>query len=364
LIAACPECLRRAWLVARLSPNLDRARERWGSLESAFALGDADLIAALGGAGTAALRAAYAAHDPHAAAATCEAAGLDAVCRHDSRYPRPLAQAPDAPAMLHVAGGLSRLSELAAAPAVALVGARRATPYGVEVARMLGRGLGAAGVTVVSGMALGVDSAAHDGALVANGGTVAVLAGGADVPYPRSKRQLHGRLVADACVVSELPPGTPSRRWGFPARNRLIAGLSQITVVVEAAERSGSLITARVARELGREVAAVPGRITAPSARGANDLICDGAHPIRGVEDLLDLLFGPGGGRERTAAQREAPVDQRLRAVLDAVADGRDTLAALARTPAEAEGAMIALAELELSGHLRRGVGGRYVPVG
>ena len=162
--------------------------------------------------------------------------------------------ADDAPAVLHVAGD----PEVLPAPdevAVAIVGARRATPYGLEVARALGRGLAAARVTVVSGMALGIDAAAHAGALEVGGPTIAVLAGGADVPYPRSRPALHRRIVGGGgCVVSEMPPGFTPLKWGFPARNRIIAGLAAATIVVEAAERSGSLITAEFAQDLGRVV--------------------------------------------------------------------------------------------------------------
>ena len=156
--------------------------------------------------------------------------------------------------MLHVVGELERFLALLSEPAVAIVGARRPSPYGVTVARSLGRGLGAAGVTVVSGMARGIDSAAHRGALDAviaptpgrrppgpqpEAPTIAVLAGAAEIPYPASARNLHGRIGAAGAIVSELPPGTTARRWMFPARNRIIAALSAMTVVVEARERSG-----------------------------------------------------------------------------------------------------------------------------
>jgi len=362
-VSACDGCLRRTALVARLSAHLDRARERWGSVTSLLTLEDDALLAALARARAGAVAGTLETFDPAAARAACAAAGLGAVCRHDAElYPRTLLDAPDAPAVLHVTGGAERLGALLNPPAVALVGARRATPHGLEAARMLARGLGVAGVTVVSGMALGVDAAAHAGALDAGGASVAVLAGGADVPYPASERRLHARLVAAGCVVSELPPGTRPRRWGFPARNRIIAGLAQVTVVVEAAERSGSLITARVARELGRDVAAVPGRITSPRARGALDLLFDGAHLIRDARDLLELLRWPGA-QDSAPPGPGAGLDPRLRVVLEAVADGRDTVAALAASPAQASAAGVALGELELMGRLRRVPGGRYVLV-
>jgi DNA processing protein len=352
----CTDCLRRSWLLAELTEHIARAHERFGSLDSLLALADRELVAALGGRRADAITAAWLRFDPEPARRRLRETGLAAVCRHDADgYPRDLHDMPDPPAVLHLAGGLP------GEPRAALVGARRAIPYGMEAARALGRGLAAAGVTVVSGMALGIDSAAHEGALEAGGPTVAVLAGGADVPYPPSKRGLYRRALAAGCAVSELPPGARPRRWCFPARNRLIAALSAVTVVVEAAERSGALITARLARELGREVGAVPGPITSPRARGVNDLLFDGAHVVRGVQDVLDVLFGAGA---KTIAAD--PVDRlapALRRVLDDVAGGRDTVGALAHSPSEAEAALVALSELELLGHVRRAPGGRYVAV-
>jgi DNA processing protein len=242
---------------------------------------------------------------------------------------------------------------------VAIVGARRAGPDGLEVARGLGRGLAAAGVTVVSGMALGVDSAAHAGALEAGGPTLSVLASGADVPYPSSKRGLYRELVRTQAVVSEMPPGFRPFKWCFPARNRTIAGLASLTIVVEAAERSGSLITAELAQELGRAVGAVPGPVLAPRTAGSNSLLRDGALVIRHAQDALDEALGIGvatalGGRDPTLLA--AP----LRALLARVEDGCDTVSALAATPADAQEALAGLGELELLGFLRRGPGGRY----
>ena len=169
-------------------------------------------------------------------------------------------------------------------------------------------------------------------------------------------------MLAAGYAVSELPPGFRPRRWCFPARNRLIAALSQLTLVVEAAERSGALITARLARELGREAGAVPGPITSSRSRGVNDLLHDGAHVVRDVQDVLDLLFG-AGGRSAPADRRER-LDPALRRVLDEVAGGRDTVDALARSPSEAEAALVALSELELLGLVRRAAGARYVATG
>ena len=211
-------------------------------------------------------------------------------------------------------------------------------------------------------MALGVDSAAHAGALDAGGLTMAVLGGGADVPYPPSKRHLHAEIRARGLVVSELPPGFRARRWCFPARNRIIAGLGDVTVVVEAAERSGSLITADLATRLGREVAAVPGAVTSPGAAGTNSLLRDGATLVRNARDVLDALFGVGNAPPKRP--HTTTLEPPLKALLDAVAHGRDTVAALAgRSPEQADAALVGLTELELRGLVRREPGGRYAVI-
>jgi DNA processing protein len=285
------------------------------------------------------------------------ASGQLARCLHDADYPERLRHLAGPPAVLFSVGPGCELSDR---PAVAVVGARRASDYGLEVARMLGRGLSAAGVTVVSGMAMGVDAAAHEGALAGGADTVAVLGCGADVAYPASRRRLHARLRRDALVVSELPPGFTARRWCFPVRNRVIAALAEVVVVVEGGERSGSLITARLARELGREVGAVPGRITSPAAAGPNSLLFDGAHPIRGAQDVLDLLFG-AGVRAVAPARDPGALEPELRDIFEAVASGVDTLHALSRAGRDLTGAMAALAELELRGFVTRGAGGVYL---
>jgi DNA processing protein len=163
-------------------------------------------------------------------------------------------------------------------------------------------------------------------------------------------------------VVSELPAGTEVRRWCFPARNRIIAALADVTVVVEAARRSGALITARLARDLGRDVAAVPGRVSSPQAQGTNALLYDGAGLVRDTQDVLDLLFGAGA---ITAARgpEDPGLDAELRALLDDIAGGRDTVGALTADPSRTDAVLAGLAELELLGHVRRGLGGRYVAV-
>jgi DNA processing protein len=260
--------------------------------------------------------------------------------------------------VLHIAGNAAALLGALADPIVAIVGARRASRYGVEVARSLARGLTSAGLTVVSGMASGIDSAAHDGALAA-GPTVAVLPGGADRPYPAARRALYRRIVATGGALSELPPGTSVRRWMFPARNRITAALAAMTVVVEAGERSGSLMTAAVARELGRPLGAVPGQVTSPLAKGPHRLLAAGASLIGGPEDVLDRLFGPEAAA-RLPVRFRPPLDPPLTALLDGLRTGRTTAEALSRAGLGAGDGLAALTSLELAGYVRRQPGGTF----
>jgi DNA processing protein len=353
---ACDACLRRTDLIAAVAGSIDVAwREKRGRTARVLALPDADLV---GLDPSAADR--YERFDVARARGRIAEAGLTAVCRCRPGYPERLRELPDPPAVLHVAGSPAALP---AGEAVAIVGARRATPYGLEVSRSLGRGLTAAGLPVVSGMALGIDSAAHAGALEAPPAVappVAVLAGGAETAYPARMRGLHGRLIEAGAVVSEMPPGFTAHRWCFPARNRIIAALSTITVVVEAATRSGSLITADLATDLGRVIAAVPGPVTSRYSAGANELLHAGAAVIRDARDVLDLAFG-ADARALPEPAPVTPLDPAQRRVLDAIERGGGTLAELASTMDEARAASRTLSELELLGLVRRGFGGRYV---
>ncbi len=352
---ACDRCVARSWLLGRLAGHLERAR---GRIELVLRLADEELIAAVGGRQRARLALELEHLDVEQARELAHAAGLQLICRCDPAYPARLRGTASPPAVLHVAGGLQRFLSLAAGDPVAIVGARQASSYGLDVARSLGRGLGSAGVTVLSGMALGIDSAAHAGALAAGASTVAVLPGSANRPYPAAKRALHRTITSTGAAVSELPPGTAVRRWMFPARNRIIAALAATTVVVEAGKRSGALLTAGFARALGRPLGAVPGRITTPQAAGPNRLLASGAYVVRGPQDVLDQLFGAG---VRTfAADDRAKLGSELRVLLWAIADGYDTAAALARAGFPAEQGLAALAALELAGYVRRGPGGRF----
>jgi DNA processing protein len=217
-------------------------------------------------------------------------AGCWAVCRHSGRFPAALGDLHDAPKALIGRGDPAVLDVHRAERTVAIVGARRATSYGREVARSLGCELASRGILVLSGLAFGIDACAHHGALDAGGPTVAVLGCGPDIAYPAAHRGLWRAIAEQGAVVSELPPGATPWRWTFPARNRIVAALAGMTVVVEAAARSGSLVTARLAREAGGRLGAVPGPVTSRPSAGPNQLIRDGAHVVRDAEDVSAVL--------------------------------------------------------------------------
>lgn len=356
--ACCDGCLARPWLLARLGMHLDRARPR---IEALLALSDPDLIDAVGGKQRDIVHSELGGFDPARARREAVEVGVELVCRCNDTYPARLHDLDNPPAVLHVSGSRARFSELIEEEPVAIVGARRASEYGLGLAEALGRGLGAAGVTVLSGMALGIDCAAHTGALSVEGGTVAVLPCGPEHPYPQSKRRLHRRIIEHGAVVSELPPRSGVFRWAFPARNRIIAGLAAMTAVVEAGDWSGALVTARIAASLGRPIGAVPGRVGTSQAAGPNDLLAAGASVVRGAQDVLDALYGVGVRRIDTATRPPLAAD--LERLLAAVSDGQDTVGAIARAGFTAEAGLSALAALELGGYVRRGPGGRIVVI-
>ena len=220
--------------------------------------------------------------------------------REDECFPDWLASLPDSPLWLFARG------EVLSEPGVAIVGSRRATRYGMDVAHTLGARVAEAGWVVVSGLARGIDTAAHRGALDANGLTLAVLGSGIDVWYPRQNRSLGEELVAcNGAVISEFPPGTAPEPWRFPARNRIISGLAGVVIVVEAAAKSGALITARCALDHDRLVMAVPGDLSRETSVGANLLIRDGAHPLTEMDAVIEeieLVLGPAPARTIGAA--------------------------------------------------------------
>jgi DNA processing protein len=248
----------------------------------------------------------------------------------------------DPPERLYLRG--NGAERLLAGPAVAVVGARACSPYGRQIARMLGRDLAAAGVVVVSGLARGIDGEAHRGALESDGHTIAVLGCGIDRNYPAAHAELARAIAERSLIVSEYEPGIEPAPFRFPGRNRIIAGLSAATIVVEARERSGALITADFALEEGREVFAVPGEITSPLSEGTNTLLKLGAAPLTCASDVLDTL-----GIESVPPPRAShPFLQLLPATAD------ELVRATGLTPADVAAT---LAELELSGLAAEGDG-------
>jgi DNA processing protein len=254
------------------------------------------------------------------------------------------------------------LKELEHGRTVTIVGARRASAYGLRVAEQLAFELTSAGMTVVSGMALGIDAAAHHGALRAGGPTVAVLANGPDVAYPGSHRRLHDEIRAHGVAISEYVPGSGPRKHQFPERNRLMAALASVVVIVEAALPSGSLITAKAALDLGRTVGAVPGHVDSRVAEGSNQLLREGADVIRDYRDVLDSLLGVGAEYR----PRERPVLEPLLAeVLELVEGGVGTVDRIAVDCGIGAGeAAVALARLELLGYVSASPVGGFARAG
>jgi DNA processing protein len=348
---ACVECLRRSCLLASLAPYVEKIAtgEAGSRSPELLRLSNEKLVEVVAPRVAGQMLARISALPEARLRAELAAADCWAACRHGSPYPDSLRDAPDAPWALIGRGDHGLLDGLEPFEAVTIVGARRASSYGREVARELGRELASAGLLVVSGLAFGIDGCAHRGALD-GGRTVAVLGCGADVAYPATHRSLWRRICEKGLVISELPPGTSPWRWTFPARNRIMAALGSMTVVVEAATRSGSLITADLAADLGREIGAVPGPVTSRASAGPNGLLAAGAHLVRDAQDVLDAMLGPG----RTVPQRSRPaLDSDLASALAAVEAGETTGDGVAAaTGLTGAAAAAALARLELLGYL------------
>jgi DNA processing protein len=283
----------------------------------------------------------------------------------DPRYPNSLRTLQHRPILLYVAGDPEILND----PQLSIVGSRNPTPAGRDNAFEFAESLASLGLAITSGLAEGIDSAAHRGALAAQGITVAVLGHGIDRIYPRSNRRLSEEIRLRGALLSEFPLGTPPRRENFPQRNRIIAGLSLGTLVVEAARRSGSLITARLAGEQNRELFAVPGSIHNPMSRGCHELIRQGAKLTESVADILsELNFsaffraarGAAGGLG-PAAELEAGMDKEHKILLDALGfDPADLDMLVDRTGFKAEAVSSMMLILELEGHVQAAPGGRY----
>ncbi len=283
------------------------------------------------------------------AGAWLQQSGHDLLVLGDADYPPRLLATADPPLLLWLQGR----RELLGSPAIAIVGSRNPTAQGGDNARAFARALARAGYTIVSGLALGVDAAAHEGALAADGATLAVVGTGLDQVYPRRNESLAARILAGGgLIVSEYSLGAPITQGNFPKRNRIIAGLAQGCLVVEAALQSGSLITARQAAEAGREVFAIPGSIHSPQSRGCHALIRQGAKLVESAEDVLEELQ-PAVGAQKTEQPAETPHEQQ--ALLDAMGFDPVSLDALmARCGWPAAELSAALLELELDGQVAR----------
>lgn len=301
-----------------------------------------------------------------------EATNNHIICLSDRRYPQLLREIPDPPPVLFVHGDPDYLSQ----PQLAIVGSRNPTPAGITLAREFAAYLAGFGLTISSGLATGIDAAAHEGALEGRGGTLAVTGTGLDRVYPACHRDLAHRIAGNGALVSEFPPGTPPQACNFPRRNRIISGLSVGTLVVEAALRSGSLITARLARDQGREVFAIPGSIHNPLARGCHVLIRDGAKLVETGEHVLEELaplLTPAHMNDRksatqtpvattdTAPDKTTELAKDYQQLLNCMGYEAITVDELVQrsglTPEEVSSMLLML---ELDGHLDSGAGGRY----
>ncbi|MBI4454464.1 MAG: DNA-protecting protein DprA [Acidobacteria bacterium] len=276
---------------------------------------------------------------------------------HDPSYPHLLKQIFDPPLLLYLRGQTS----LAGSDAIAVVGARRASSYGIHAAEWLSSELAMRGLTIVSGLARGIDAAAHRGALAAQGKTVAVLGNGVDIVYPRENRKLFFQIAEKGCLVSEFPPGFYPAPCNFPIRNRIISGLCHGTVIAEASEFSGSLITARLSLEQGREVFAVPGNITSQKSFGPNFLIKQGAKMVQSPQDILDELpekfrKQPHHPRRQSAAQEPDPLLEQIPRDSEVTFDRL-----LERTGIGFSELCARLFELEVNGQVRRLPGNLFV---
>lgn len=290
-----------------------------------------------------------------AALAAARGSAMEPIACFDARYPALLACIPDPPPVLWTCGDAGVLSR----PAVAIIGSRAATPYAVQVGARLAGELAERGVVVTSGLARGVDSAAHRGALDASGLTTAVLGSGVDRIYPPEHDKLAGRIAEHGVIVSELGPGGAPLPQHFPLRNRIISGLSLAVVVVEASENSGSLITARYALEQGRDVLAVPGSVLTGRNRGSHALLKDGAKVVETADDILEELGWPGASAAVSAPRKLLNSDNLLVRMQPGEAYRLDEL--VESSGMQPSRVLMRLTELELAGQVSRAGGGRFM---
>ncbi len=348
------------WLAISQVPYIGPARIerlvlRFGVLQAAWAASRDELRAVLEAKPLAELLTARGHVDPQQELERIEARGISVTHPGHAAYPRLLAEAAGRPSILYVRGALTSADE----SGVAIVGTRRSTPYGRQAAERIAAELAHAGVTVISGLARGVDGVAHRAALAAGGRTIAVLGSGPDVIYPGEHRRLAEEIIEAGAIVSEHPPGSPPDAQNFPARNRIISGMSLGVVVIEAPLRSGALITATFAADQGREVFVVPGSVFSHASEGTNQLLRDGARIVRDGADVLEDL-NLDSRRAASALQAELPLDDNERRVYEAVgAEARhiDELAEVAGLGAAQAAALLLLMELK---GLVRNYGAQY----
>ncbi len=293
---------------------------------------------------------------------TCRQLSIRIVLPEHDEFPRLLKEIPDPPSVLYVLGQLLPIDGMS----IAIVGARNASQYGRSQSERFARSLALGGLTIVSGLARGIDAAAHVGALEAGGRTIAVLGNGVAEIYPPQHRELADRIQSQGAVISEMPPGTKPKKGMFPQRNRLLSGLSLGTIVIEASDRSGALITARLAGEQGREVFALPGLVTSPNFGGCHRLIRDGAHLIRSPEDVLDelgpLVEGIALGPEQTVRHAaELQLNEQETCVLQAIGvEPTDINAVVVTSGLPVPRVLSTLSVLEMR-HLVRRISGQLV---
>jgi DNA processing protein len=347
--------LRLSWIPGLGAASLRRLLAEFGSPEAVLSASRAALARHVGAPVAAAIRESASDAALAAASAWLQDSSNRIITLGDAVYPPQLLQIPDPPALLYVKGR----SELLTHPSIAVVGSRNATAQGIANAEAFARAMSDAGLTVVSGLALGVDAAAHRGGLAGAGSSIAVLGTGADIVYPAKNRALAHELAERGVLVSEYPLGMGPLPGNFPRRNRLISGLALGCLVVEAAADSGSLITARLATDQGREVFAIPGSIHSPLARGCHALIRQGAKLVESANDILEELKLQA--RPRAASTAEEVADPAAHRLLDALgydACDLDTLATRCGFSAADTAAL--LTQLELDGRISLLDGGLY----
>ena len=338
--------------------RIPRLVEVFGSAEKVFTADVAELVAAgLPAKAAAQMLAERRAVDPERELQRLTSVGFNAVFVHEDRYPKILKEIFDPPAVLYYGGDYAALGQ----PCISLVGSRKATAYGKAVADKLSGDLASQGVTVVSGMARGIDTAAHLGALRAGGRTAAVLGCGLDICYPPENKKLRDDIERQGLILSEFPLGTLPKPPHFPMRNRIISGLSLAVIVVEAAERSGALITADSALEQGREVLAVPGSINSPASRGCHRLIKEGAVLVESAADILAALGVFPLESIKAEQQGLMPIQQKVLQSMEYEPIHFDEL--ISRCGLSAADLAVNLVELELVGALRKMPGNYYLRV-